>query len=176
MPGWALRPLASADAGWIARACTDAEIQRWTEVPRPYTRAHAEAFVAGDHGECAVWAIAPTDATGDAAPGPALEGVGVIGVHDIDTATGDARLGYWVAPWARGRGAATAALGLVCASLTTMPGARRAVAQIAEANAASRATAHAAGFVLIGPADDTCPDGAARVTALLYARVISVGR
>lgn len=169
---WALRPLARADADWIARACTDPEIQRWTEVPRPYTRAHAEAFVAGDHGELAVWAIAPTGAASDSTS----EGVGVIGVHSIDPTTGDARVGYWVAPWSRRQGAATAALGLVCEALATMPGARRAVAQIAEANAASRATARAAGYALVGPAHDACPDGEARVPALIFAREVGVGR
>lgn len=37
-----LRDLASSDAAWIEEACTDPEIIRWTLVPRPYTRTHAE--------------------------------------------------------------------------------------------------------------------------------------
>ena len=36
------------DAEWIFEACQDAAIQRWTRVPRPYLRSHADEFVAGD--------------------------------------------------------------------------------------------------------------------------------
>lgn len=43
-----LRSLRDDDADWIFDACQDAEIQRWTLVPRPYLREHAESFV--DHG------------------------------------------------------------------------------------------------------------------------------
>jgi RimJ/RimL family protein N-acetyltransferase len=39
-----LRPPRLGDAGQIYAACQDAEIQRWTTVPSPYSRADAEMF------------------------------------------------------------------------------------------------------------------------------------
>jgi RimJ/RimL family protein N-acetyltransferase len=174
--GWRLRDLEHADAGWIARACTDAEIQRWTLVPRPYALAHAEAFVAGRHDERRVWVIAeagPSAASPSVAgaEGPdGAAGAGVISVHGIDAA-GDAELGWWVAPWARRRGAATTALGLVCVVLAADGGVRRAVAKIAGTNVASLAAARAAGFSVVdGACTDACPDGADRVPAVVVGR------
>lgn len=52
-----LRDLSPADAPWIHEACQDAEIQRWTLVPRPYTRAHADDFVVNGAGEKRVWVV-----------------------------------------------------------------------------------------------------------------------
>jgi hypothetical protein len=40
-----LRPWRADDADAVLAACQDAEIQRWTEVPVPYRREHAEGFV-----------------------------------------------------------------------------------------------------------------------------------
>ena len=52
-----LRELQIDDAEWIYRACQDSEIQRWTTVPRPYSRDHAESFVHSRSGELAAYAI-----------------------------------------------------------------------------------------------------------------------
>lgn len=41
-----IRALVDTDVDWICAACQDPDIQRWTSVPVPYTRAHAEDFVA----------------------------------------------------------------------------------------------------------------------------------
>lgn len=98
--GAVLRPLSSRDTEPIARACADPLIARWTQVPVPYTLADAEQFVASRAGEDNVWAI---DADGLA---------GVIGLRNTRSAAPGpiCEVGYWVAPWARGRGLATAAL------------------------------------------------------------------
>ncbi|MGH3450260.1 MAG: GNAT family N-acetyltransferase, partial [Haloechinothrix sp.] len=40
-----LRPWQPQDAEAVYRACRDPEIQRWTTVPSPYLREHAEHFV-----------------------------------------------------------------------------------------------------------------------------------
>jgi uncharacterized protein YhfF len=52
-----LRGLETSDAEWITRACQDEEVQRWTKVPSPYTRQHAESFIADHNDDLAAWAI-----------------------------------------------------------------------------------------------------------------------
>ncbi len=95
-----LRPLADSDAQPIAQACGDPEIARWTQVPVPYSIDDAREFIRTRAGEAHVWVI---DADGLA---------GVIGLRNtLATMPGPkTEVGYWVAPWARGRGLATAAL------------------------------------------------------------------
>ena len=152
-----LRDLQPEDVEWIYRACQDAEIQRWTMVPRPYTREHAESFVKDRAGELAAYAI--THARSD-------EPVGMAGIHHVRD--GVASVGYWVAPWARGRAAASDALRVLCSIIARTTDARTVRALIAETNAASRRTAERAGFTMTGPDFETCPDGACQVTALRY--------
>ena len=95
-----LREIRDGDEEWIFEACQDPEIQRWTRVPRPYQRSHAEEFVATRGlAELAVWVVCD-----DERP------IGVIGVHSVDPTTGDAEIGYWVAPWGRGRRATSMAI------------------------------------------------------------------
>ena len=40
-----LRPWRPEDAEAVFAACQDPEVQRWTEVPVPYLREHAEQFI-----------------------------------------------------------------------------------------------------------------------------------
>src|SRR3954453_18039409 len=97
-----LRPLTDADVPVIARACADPEIARFIpDMPAPYTDADARSFVADARAKWAsgsghIWAI--TDAT------PEL--LGTIALHLGERTA----IGYWVAPWARNRGLATAAV------------------------------------------------------------------
>jgi RimJ/RimL family protein N-acetyltransferase len=87
----------TADVGAIHVACQDADIQRYTTVPSPYTRAHAEEFVErvaaqwadGSH---VSWAIRR---------GGAL--VGMVGLYRLD-GVGFGELGYWISADARGAG------------------------------------------------------------------------
>ena len=87
----------SADVDAIYAAWQDPDIQRYTTVPSPYARSDAEGFVskvaedwtAGQH---LTWALREDGGL-----------VGTIGVYRID-GKGSGELGYWVAPWARGRG------------------------------------------------------------------------
>ncbi|MFK3676157.1 GNAT family N-acetyltransferase [Microbacterium sp. NPDC090218] len=89
-----------ADVEAIERACQDPEIPRWTTVPSPYTREHAEGFVAL---VAEWWAEGSQTIWGIYAEG---EFVGVIGLHHIQehAAGGHAELGFWVAAEARGKG------------------------------------------------------------------------
>ncbi|GAA2523733.1 GNAT family N-acetyltransferase [Pilimelia columellifera] len=98
-----LRPWRPGDAPAVARACADPLIRRWTSVPDPYLHEHAVAFVAE-------WA--PRQLAGrtgvpmgvfDADSGELL---GSCGLARLDRENGEAEVGYWTAPWARGRGVA----------------------------------------------------------------------
>lgn len=152
-----LRDLQPNDAEWIHRACQDTDIQRWTTVPRPYTREHAESFVVDHGGELAAYAIV-TALTN--------EPVGVAGLHHVRD--GVASVGYWVAPWGRGHRAAANALRVLRTLIHRNTEAHTVRALIAETNVSSRRTAEQAGFTMAGPDSDTCPDGTNQVVALRY--------
>lgn len=152
-----LRGLVPSDAEWITRACQDEEIQRWTKVPRPYTRDHAESFIKDKNGEFAAWVIVDSRSQ---------EAVGVIGIHQV--VSGVARIGYWVAPWGRKSGAASTALRIMPTLARRLGNAHTLHATIAETNTASRLTAERSGFSLIGKSSDLCPDGATTTQGLTY--------
>ncbi len=95
-----LRRWRSSDAPAVARACDDAEAARWLPLPTPYTLETARAYVDG---------IVPREWTAgsnanlavvDAGDGTLLGAVGLI------LRGGIGEVGYWTAPWARGRGVA----------------------------------------------------------------------
>lgn len=151
-----LRELRVDDAEWIYDACQDAEIQRWTLVPRPYLREHADSFVATGAGEFRNWVIVSAE------PRP----VGMISVHSIES--GEASIGYWVAPWGRGVGAASAALRLVIDELRDMSGVTAVTANIAEGNTASLRTVEACGFTVSCTLPLGCRDNDLAVDALEY--------
>ena len=152
-----LRNLESSDAEWITRACQDEEVQRWTKVPRPYTREHAEAFIKNKNGELAAWAIIDSRSQ---------EPVGMIGIHHV--INGVASIGYWVAPWGRKSGAASTALQIIPTLARRVGKAHKLQATIAETNTASQRTAERAGFTLIGNAADSCPNGDTQEQGLQY--------
>ena len=152
-----LRNLESSDAEWITRACQDEEVQRWTKVPRPYTREHAESFIENKNGELAAWAIIDSRSQ---------EPVGMIGIHHV--INGVASIGYWVAPWGRKSGAASTALRIIPTLARRIGKAHTLHATIAETNIASRRTAERAGFTLIGNSPDSCPDGSSSAPGLTY--------
>ena len=152
-----LRNLEYSDAEWITRACQDEEVQRWTKVPHPYTREHAESFIKDKNGELAAWAIIDSHSQ---------EPVGVIGIHHV--INGVASIGYWVAPWGRKSGAASTALRIIPTLARRICKAHTLHATIAETNTASQRTAERAGFTLIGNAADSCPDGSSSVQGLVY--------
>lgn len=86
-----------ADVDAIYEACQDPEIQRFTPVPSPYERGHAEEFVARvsadwQSGANVSWAMRE---------GSVL--AGMIGLYRLD-GRGSGELGYWVSPWSRHRG------------------------------------------------------------------------
>lgn len=97
------------DVDDVTRACQDEALQRWIPVPVPYERAHAVEFVSS---RAARWAAADgemTFAVTDAADGRLL---GMVGLHARDASMRE--IGYWTAPWARGRGVMTDAARMAC--------------------------------------------------------------
>jgi len=102
-----LRPWQEADLGVIAALCRNPDVARFTRVPDPYTDADARAWMDGLPGR-----LADGEAVRLAIVAGGGEPVGSIGLR-IDPLDRDiAEAGYMVAPAARGRGVATAALRL----------------------------------------------------------------
>jgi RimJ/RimL family protein N-acetyltransferase len=137
-----LRPFRADDVDAVFRSCQDPETRRWlANLPEPYTRADAERFVTdvalrgraeGRELICAV------EADGEL--------VASSGLHHLqDGARLGPEIGYWTAPWARGRGhAAEAARGL--ADWAFAHGAFRVHLFTDVANTASQRVAERAGF------------------------------
>ncbi|WDZ86993.1 GNAT family N-acetyltransferase [Micromonospora cathayae] len=159
--GLLLRPWRATDADDVHRACQDPDIQRWTTVPRPYLPEHALGFVtevspAGwSAGTSAAFAVCAADT------GQLLGSCGLVSVHH---ALRSAEIGYWTAPWARGRNVAARATRAVARWGFGKLGLRRLVWQAELGNHGSRLAALRAGFRVEGqlrladPADDGGPD------------------
>ncbi|MFC7544766.1 GNAT family N-acetyltransferase [Plantactinospora sp. GCM10030261] len=145
--GLLLRPWKASDADAVHRACQDPEIQRWTTVPAPYLPEHAVQFVTERAPK--QW----TDGTGapfaacDATTGELLASCGLVTLTPGE-ATGE--IGYWTAPWARGRGVAVRATRAVARWAFAERGLHRLVWQAEVGNHASRLVALRAGFRVEG--------------------------
>jgi RimJ/RimL family protein N-acetyltransferase len=135
--GVVLRHYRDGDVDDITTACNDPLIQRFVpSMPSPYTRHDAMTWV--------------TDATT-----PAQGGNFAFADPDTDQLLGGggfrrgaeltAEVGYWVAPWARGRGVATAAARLL-ATHAFAQGVQRLSLRTEWENASSQRVAIAAGF------------------------------
>ena len=109
----------TADVERIVEICQDLEIQRWTTVPSPYLREHAEGFVSTmvPHGwkqETAfTWAVREQVDVRPGDPEPPVLGMVDIRVDDGPPGQRSGEFGFWTAPEARGRGLMTEAAGLV---------------------------------------------------------------
>ena len=130
---FALRELLESDAEWIERAAEDPEIQKWT------------ANGGRQIEERSSWAILKD-----------TEPLGVISLHSVDLLTSTADVGYWVAPWGRRQGAASAALRLVEGELTQTPGVKSIQLSIMEGNDASIALAASLGYELVSAGTCSC--------------------
>ncbi|GAA1396388.1 GNAT family N-acetyltransferase [Luteococcus peritonei] len=123
-------------------ACSDPLTQRWLPLPRPYTEESARGFVTE-------WAPQA------AASGRALERgievdgdfVGVIGLKNTDWAVARTEAGYWLGPWARGRGSMARALSALADWALDSQGIDRIEVLIAPDNHGSLTTARRALFI-----------------------------
>lgn len=142
-------------------ACQDPQIQRWTTVPSPYAREHAEGFV----GELSQrgWETG-TDlgfAVCDSTTGEVLAAVGLRHrpAHDVWD------VGYWAVPAARGTGVVPEALGALCRWAFAVLRAPRIEWYAAVGNWASRRAAEKAGFRVEGVLRAGIPGRTGRVDA-----------
>ncbi len=102
--GIVLRPLAFSDADDVTSACNDPDIARFLPmVPIPYTRDDALSWIS-TMVETAWVKGGPRFAVADASSDRFL---GTVGLNEPRGRT--VSIGYWMAPWARGRGLMTEA-------------------------------------------------------------------
>jgi RimJ/RimL family protein N-acetyltransferase len=141
-----LRLRADADTPAVIEACRDPEVTRWTRVPEEYDERAAEDWVSESNRQRArgegihlVIADAPSDAF-----------LGSIGIHRINRDEGRCDIGYFLAPWARGRGVMTEAVRLLSGWIFETLPVERIEITIEPGNVASRAVAERAGYELEG--------------------------
>ncbi|MBB5870232.1 RimJ/RimL family protein N-acetyltransferase [Allocatelliglobosispora scoriae] len=166
--GVVLRAPRPTDAPDVARALGDEETSRYlASVPHPVTLEWAEGWVGAS--SLAIWEHGVTRyVVTDPASGELLGGVGLRRVqHDRL----QAETGYWTAPWARGRGVATAAT-TALAGAAFEAGFARLEALAEWSNISSQRVALAAGFKREGVrrGAGTAPDGS-RYDLIAFARL-----
>lgn len=140
--GIVLRAWRADDLGDAHRASLDPDVVRFTGVPEDQDAATLAAYferkeAARAAGEELVLVVA--SAAGDAF-------LGSVSLLRLDWDQRRGEVGYWMAPWARGRGIATAATGLLARWALAELGLERLELRIESGNAASLRVAAGAGF------------------------------
>ncbi|GAA3395041.1 GNAT family protein [Streptomyces roseoviridis] len=140
-----LRPFTAADVDAVDAACQDPDIQRWTQVPSPYTRADAELFVTrlvpDGWREDKEYSFAVEPLEG----GPLLAAAGLHARGE-----GVREVGFWGTKEHRGHGYMTEAVEALARWAFTSLGVHRLLWRAEVGNAPSRAVAERAGFTLEG--------------------------
>ncbi|MEU5718881.1 GNAT family N-acetyltransferase [Streptomyces sp. NPDC020403] len=141
-----LRPFEPRDVDEVHAACQAPDIQRWTTIPSPYSRADAELFVRelSPRGwqDDTMYSFAVTARDG----GPVT---GALGIERRSLA-GTYEVGYWTAPDRRGRGFTAEAVLAAARWTFTALAADRLEWRTEVGNTASRAVALRAGFRMEG--------------------------
>lgn len=139
----ALRGFRPGDIDPLVRACSDPDIVRYCGgIPQPYGRDQARGWLTTHpHARRAgtEMPLCIADAESD-------ELLGATGLHRVEWDHHRAETGYWVAPWARGRGVASRALSLLARWTLEDLGFGRIHLYAETGNEASQAVARAAGF------------------------------
>jgi RimJ/RimL family protein N-acetyltransferase len=138
----ALRGFRPEDTAEVYRACQDSEIQHFTQVPVPYLPEHAAGWVSAN---AALWAETRT-ANFAVTEARTSRFLGVVGIIGADHALRQAGVGYWAAPWGRGRGMTTRAVCLASDWALTEGGLQRLQAEVEQTNPASTRVIELAGF------------------------------
>ncbi len=138
-----LRLPAPTDSEAIVAACQDPDIAHFTRIPVPYGRDDAETFIANARGcwqehSAVFFVVIDAEAL-----------VATCSLHAVDLDASQAELGYWVAPWARGRHIARDVSVLVTNWGHEVLGLRTIDADVEKLNVASIRTVTAAGYRLL---------------------------
>ena len=147
LTGHGLTPRAKRadDVDALVAACADPEVARWTSVPSPYRREHAEHFLVISAQEARAGSGAHLIAVDEHD-----RLLGSFSVMELRRSPGYGEIGYWVAAPARGRGVATAAVRLLSDWALGPLGLTLLEILCHEDNAPSRAVALRAGFAETG--------------------------
>ncbi|MEU0845606.1 GNAT family protein [Streptomyces sp. NPDC005962] len=154
-----LRPFRPSDAPAVHAACQDPDILRWTTVPAPYVRAHAEDFVRwtcpeGWRNDSTYnFALVTQSRGGKDREDGAGELIGAMGLVRLARLRGperQAELGYWTVRKHRRRGYTGEAARAVAEWAFTALGVERLEWCTEAGNEASRAVAIAVGFRMEG--------------------------
>jgi RimJ/RimL family protein N-acetyltransferase len=166
--GVRLRPYRADDVDDLVSGYSDAETRRFMHaLPAPFTRRHGEWYVAEG-----VPAIITEGGAAYAIADPRTDRLlGGAGLERAVPSRQQAELGYWVGPWARRRGVATAAVRALCEQAFHTGTARLELLTHWE-NEASQRVALAAGFQREGVRRGALPDREGRRQDLLvFARL-----
>jgi RimJ/RimL family protein N-acetyltransferase len=142
-----LRRWRASDVGQLVEACKDPEIPRWTAAPDPYTEDDARSWVRGDP--------LAKEPPGDRVSFAIADGVnddlllGSMSIMRVERGK-LGEIGYWLAPWGRGRGAMTRAVRLLASWAFEEFALRRIELIIAVDNEPSNRVAELAGFTREG--------------------------
>lgn len=159
-----LRLPADADVAPIVEMCRDPEIQRYTTVPADYRPSHALEWIQRGHAGVAAGTDLHVVIT-DEEDGAVL---GTISLHEINRPASRCVSGYFVAPWARGRGIARRALILITAFAFEELRLARVEVTIEPDNEASHRVALAAGFTKEGLLRSYMPVAGRRRDMVMY--------
>ncbi|MCX0247822.1 GNAT family N-acetyltransferase [Streptomyces drozdowiczii] len=138
-----LRPFGSSDIPDTQASCSDSLIQQWLPLPQPYTLDDATS-----------WCTTVAPALRESGDGihfavtdlPTGRLMGTVGLKKTDWRARTSEVGYWISPWARGKGFATEATRAVARWLLTEQQFQRLELRAATGNISSQKVAISAGF------------------------------
>ena len=143
-PRVVLRPWRVDDVAAVTAACQDPEIQRWTQVPVPYEREHAQGFV-GPIAESTLADGGALFAVEERGSGALAGSIGLFPPQD-----GVGEIGYWTVAGHRGRGYTAEAVRVLSDWAFAERGLHRVELHVDPANTGSRRVAERAGFLAEG--------------------------